>query len=323
MARTARIALDGFGVPESLRWRDGLLWFSDMAQGTVHTWDGESASADTVVEIPGRAGGLGWLPDGRLLAVSMDEHKVYRVEDDGSVVVHADLAGIAGGPVNDMLVDSVGRAYVGNFGFDYHAFNRAHHNSALYAPPGPPASTVACFAPDGALIGCSDPLLFPNGAVITADGTFVVAETLALRLVALRMDPDGTLHDPQPWAPLVSPVLWRLLNHGGLPGRMTRAVSALLDKPAVAKRSSSPIAPDGIALASDGRSIWVANALRGECVRVAQGGRVRERVRTSQHTLSCVVGGPRGRTLFAATVATDDPDAARALHAGRIEVVDL
>lgn len=322
MKSTAVPVLTGLGEPESLRWHDGALWFSDLAHGTVHRWTGEGG-AETVARIPGRAGGLGWLPDGRLLAVSMDEHRVYRREPDGSLVVHAELGEIAGGPANDMLVDCEGRAYVGNFGFDYHAFAREHPNSALYAPPGPPSTRIACFARDGTLLGTSEPLLFPNGCVITADGTLVVAETLAMRLTALTVDAAGRLTEPRAWAPLISPVLWRLVNHPGLPGRVTRRISALLDQPAVAKRSSSPIAPDGIALAPDGNTIWVANALRGECVRVAQGGKIIDRVRTSQHTLSCVVGGADRNTLFAATVPSDDPQIAGKLNTGCIEMVRL
>ncbi|WP_215453887.1 SMP-30/gluconolactonase/LRE family protein [Streptomyces sp. ATCC 21386] len=323
MKRTAVVALSGLGVPESLRWHEGALWFSDLAHGSVHRWDG-SGEPETVLKVPGRAGGLGWLPDGRLLVVSMDGGCVYRMEADGELVEHADLRHIVGGPVNDMLVDPQGRAYVGNFGFDYHAFTRKHPNSLLYAPPGPPRTPVACLAPDGSLIGLTEPLLFPNGMLLTADGKAVmVAETLAMRLIRLPVDADGTLAGPQPWAALISPVLWGLLNHPGLPGRITRRISALLDRPAVAKRSASPVAPDGIAWDADGETIWVANALRGECVRVAEGGRVLDRVATSRQTLSCLVAGHDGRTLFAATVPTDDPVRAAALGGGRIEMARL
>jgi sugar lactone lactonase YvrE len=323
MKRTASVALSGFGVPESLRWHHDALWFCDLAHGTVHRWDGAGA-VETIVSVPGRAGGLGWLPDGRMLVVSMDGRCVYRLEQDGRLVEHADLRDIAGGPVNDMLVDPQGRAYVGNFGFDYHAFVRENPNSMLYAPPGPPTTTIACLAPDGRLLGVSDPTLFPNGCVITADcRTIVVAETLAMRLTAFTVQPDGTIADSRTWAPLISPLLWRMVNHPGLRGRVTRRISALLDHPVVAKRSSSPIAPDGIAWDADGTTIWVANALRGECVRVAEGGRVLDRVATSQHTLSCLVAGADGRTLFAATVPTDDPVRAGGINGGRIEMLRL
>ncbi|CAM5658194.1 hypothetical protein SGRIM119S_02563 [Streptomyces griseorubiginosus] len=113
------------------------------------------------------------------------------------------------------------------------------------------------------MIGLLEPLLFPNGMLLTADGTaVVVAETLAMRLTRLPTHGDGTLEGPQPWAALISPLLWRLVNHPGLSGRITRRISALLDHPAIAKCSASPVAPDGIAWDTDGETIWVANALR-------------------------------------------------------------
>lgn len=329
MRARATVVLDGYGVLESLRWHDDALWFCDLAHGTVHRWD-TRGEPETVTEVPGRAGGLGWLPDGRMLVVSMDGHCVYRREPDGSLVVHADLQDIAGGPVNDMFVDRQGRAYVGNFGFDYHGFVRRKPNSMLYAPPGPPRTPLACLSPEGELLGLSEPLVFPNGLFLLADepdepdgeSTLVVAETLAMRLTALPVLPDGRLGPPRPWAPLIPAALWTSLNHPGLLGRITRRVSALLDHQAVADRSASPVAPDGIAPGRDG-TVWVANALRGECVRVGPGGAILDRVATSQRTLSCLVAGPDGNTLYAATTPTDDPERAAAIAGSRLETYVL
>ena len=322
MRPRATVVLDGFGVLESLRWHDDALWFCDLAHGTVHRWD-TRGEPETVAEVPGRAGGLGWLPDGRMLVVSMDGHCVYRREPDGSLVVHADLKDIAGGPANDMFVDRRGRAYVGNFGFDYHGFVRRRPNSMLYAPPGPPTTSVACFSPEGELLGLSEPLVFPNGMFLLDDeSTLLVAETLAMRLTALPVLPDGRLGPPRPWAPLIPSVLWRSLNHPGQLGRITRRVSALLDHRAIAERSTSPIAPDGIAPGQDGTA-WVANALRGECVRVGPGGVILDRVATSGRALSCLVAGPDGNTLYVATTPTDDPVEGARLRGSRLEAYVL
>jgi hypothetical protein len=53
--------------------------------------------------------GLGFLPDGRLLIVSMRDRQVLRCEADGSLVEHADLSALAPWHCNDMLVDRDGR----------------------------------------------------------------------------------------------------------------------------------------------------------------------------------------------------------------------
>ena len=47
---------------------------------------------------------LGWLPDGRMLVVSMRDRKMLRQEQSGELVEHADLSGVATGHVNDMVV---------------------------------------------------------------------------------------------------------------------------------------------------------------------------------------------------------------------------
>ncbi len=321
-----RTVVDGLGTPESLRWHNGTLWFADLVDGTVQRLvpDGRGGqTAEVVATIPGRAGGIGWLPDGTLLAVSMDECRIYRQEPDGQVVVHADFSGHAGGEGNDLLVDARGYAYVGNFGFDYSARTRTEPNAALYAPPGPPLTPIVSFAPDGSLAGVSDPVLFPNGMVVLADSrTLVVAETLAFRLTAFTIGDTGALSGPRPWAPLIPAWQWKALCSGGLVGAATRRISALFDQPAIARRSPSPIAPDGIALGPDG-SIWVANALRGECVRVAEGGVVLERHPVEQIALSCVLGGPDGQTLYVATVPSVDREVAGRLRRGAVVAISL
>ena len=63
MVRATKVLLDGYGVPESLRWHQGALYFVDMAAGTLHRWT-EAGGEDVLRTIPGRAGGLGFLPNG-------------------------------------------------------------------------------------------------------------------------------------------------------------------------------------------------------------------------------------------------------------------
>ena len=58
--------------------------------------------------------------------------------------------------------------------------------------------------------------------------------------------------------------------------------------------------PDGICLDEEG-CVWFADAGAEACVRVAEGGDVRNQIETGQGTFACALGGADGRTLFAAT----------------------
>ena len=79
------ILLDGLGFPEGPRWHDGKLWFSDMGTCRVMTVD-LSGFAETVVEVPEQPSGLGWLPDNRLLVVSMKDRRLLRLDPDARPV---------------------------------------------------------------------------------------------------------------------------------------------------------------------------------------------------------------------------------------------
>ena len=109
--------ISGLSFTECPRWRDGRLYVSDFYTQRVLAvaLDG---TAETVAHVPHQPSGLGFLPDGRMLIVSMRDRKVLRREADGSLVEHADLSALAPWHCNDMLVDHDGRAWVGNFGFD-------------------------------------------------------------------------------------------------------------------------------------------------------------------------------------------------------------
>ena len=98
--------LDGLTFTEGPRWHDGRLWVSDFYTQRVLAVTPEGR-LETILEVPQRPSGLGWLPDGTLLVVSMLDRQLLRVED-GKPRRHADLASIATAPCNDMVVDSRG-----------------------------------------------------------------------------------------------------------------------------------------------------------------------------------------------------------------------
>jgi len=114
------------------------------------------------------------------------------------VKVHASLSGVAGHHTNDMVVDQQGRAYVGNFGFRLDEEIRTRGVESVLADH--PTSQLARVDPDGSVHVAATDLHFPNGPVITPDGrTLIIAETLAMRLTAFDIGPDGTLSNRRVW----------------------------------------------------------------------------------------------------------------------------
>lgn len=176
--------------PESPRWREGRLVFSDMLGQEIVALD-EHGGRETLTAWDDQVSGLGWLPDGRLLFVSMKQRRVMRREADGAIVPHADLSGIATGDCNDMVVDAEGRAYVGNFGFVLHPQSEVK------------PACVALVQPDGTASEAAGGLMFPNGMVITPDGrSLIVGESWGGRLTAFAIGEHGTLSERRVWVQL-------------------------------------------------------------------------------------------------------------------------
>ena len=141
-------------------------------------------------EVPGGPAGLGWLPGGDMLIVSMGELCIYRRGPDGALSRHADLSGHHRFHANDMVVDGVGNAYVGEVGF------RGGEED-------PRTTVVLLVRPDGTVQVAAEDMLTPNGSVVTPDGrTLVVAESLRKTLIAFTIGADGTLTDRRLFAQL-------------------------------------------------------------------------------------------------------------------------
>ena len=268
MSLKTAVLLDGLIFPEGPRWHAGKLWFSDMQSLRVMTVDA-TGQAEKIVEVDGSPSGLGWLPDGRLQVVSMLDRRLLRLDADGLVEV-ADLNHLASFHCNDMVMDRQGRAYIGNFGFDYAA-----------NAPVKPAEIVLVTPEDHARI-VADDLLFPNGTVITPDGqTLIVAETFGNRLTAFDIDSDGSLKNRRIWAELegVFPdgicldaegAIWVAAPH---PGDVIRVLEGgkISDRVAVSTR------PYACMLGGDDRRrlfVCTAGSAIPEEVRVRPGGKI-------------------------------------------------
>jgi sugar lactone lactonase YvrE len=255
---------EGFCFLEAPRWRDGRLWFSDFYSYRVLSMGEDGSDLRVEAVVPEQPAGLGWLPDGRLLVVSMRDRKVLRREPNGTLSVHAELGGHATGHTNDMVVDSQGRAYVGNFGFDLMA--------------GDPLTPTALHRvdPDGRVTQVADDLWFPNGSVITPDNVLVVVETFGNRVSAFDITDDGDLVNRRVWA-----------EFGPLPTE--RSIEAVL--------AQSRVASDGCCLDVNG-ALWIADAIGDRLVRVAEGGIITDEIKPGTPVYACALGGSDRRTLF-------------------------
>lgn len=277
MARELRVLSEGGHYFESPRWHAGTWWVSDQYAHTVATVAADGTRS-TVLEVDGRPSGLGWLPGGDLLVVSMLDQRILRRSADGSVSVHAELAPWCRDKANDMVVDGLGRAYVGCFGFD------------LLGGADPEPSLLIRVDPDGAVIPVAVDLLFPNGSVVVDDGrTLVVGETLGARYSAFTIEDDGSLRDRRVWAQLAPTP------------PMTTFGQVLAD---------AEVAPDGCTADAEG-CIWSADVLGARVIRVAEGGAVLDEVPMPRGVgaFACMLGGEDGRELLVCAAPDFDEDA--------------
>ncbi len=208
-----RTVLSDLHYLECPRWHEDRIWVADFYAHQVLSARADGSDVRVEAEVPGQPSGLGWLPDGRLLIVSMKDATLLRRERDNSLVVHADLADHVTGYPNDMVVDAQGRAYVGNFGFDLMA-------GADLAP-----AALLRVDPDGTVTQVAEDLWFPNGSVITEDNVLLVDETFGNRVSAFDIAPDGRLANRRVFAQFgelpTSRVLGEALRPGcGGPGRL-------------------------------------------------------------------------------------------------------
>ena len=262
--------LTGGSFFEGPRWHDGSWWVSDFYTHRVSriSPDGQ---ATTVVEVETQPSGLGWLPDGSLVISSMTDHTIRRFRE-GRLEVLADVSEHCGGYLNDLVVDARGHIFVGDFGFD------------LNAGAAPRTTSLKRVDPDGTVTVVADGLWFPNGSVVTPDGsTLIVGETFGNRLTAWDLAPDGSLSNRREWARFGPDIDFS----GDVAGQLA-------------------VASDGCALDDEGH-LWVADAYAGRVIRVAPGGAIVDEIRApdGMGLFACALGGESGRTLLLCTAPLD------------------
>lgn len=251
MSDEQRKLVDGIKFAESPRWHDGRLWFSDVHDYAVKCVDLGGWMA-RVAEAPGRPAGMGFLPDGRLLLATALDRKLSLVDTEtGELTEVADLAEIAQGALNDMVVDAAGRAYVGDIGFQFGK-----------EPPRP--GRVILWTEDGGPLVAAEDTTFPNGCAVDGE-RYVLAETLAKRVSEFRVGADGLLSDRKVLAELDDPPDGLCLDAEGCAwvaqpeeGRYLRLrPDGSLDR---IVESSLPFAVTCVLGGEDGRTLFLSSA---------------------------------------------------------------
>ena len=289
MAREISVVLDGYSYTECPRWHEGRLWVADFYTYRVVSCLADGSDVRVEADVPHQPSGIGWLPDGRLLVVSMRDRLLMRREESGELVTHADLSAHVMGHANDMVVDDLGRAYVGSFGFD------------LMAGADIETAPLVRVDADGTVTTVAEGLLFPNGSVITPDGRLVVSETFGNRISAFGIAADGSLGERRDWA-----------RFGEVPASSSIA-EALPDL---------VVAPDGMCLDAEG-AVWVADANHGRVLRVREGAEIVEEVAVGAGVFACMLGGDEGRTLFLSSAPDFDEHARSAAREARVLAVTV
>jgi sugar lactone lactonase YvrE len=254
--------LDGHRFLEAPRWHAGRIWVSDIYGHRVYSALPDGSDRRVEAEVQGHPSGTGFLPDGRLLFTLLGENRVFRREESGELVLHAETPAEHGG-LNDMVIDSQGRAFAGAIGFD---LGRNEPFATGY---------LERIDPDGTVTTVADGLWFPNGSVITEDGRLLVAESFGNRITAFDLEADGSLTNRRAFATFGEPPA-------------SHAITEFLP--------DLDVTPDGCCLDEEG-ALWVADPEHHRVLRVLDNGTIGQMIATPLKPFACALGDA-GRTLF-------------------------
>ena len=276
----SKIVIDkerGLKFTESPRWHDGKLWFLDIHDKRIKSADLEGR-VETAVELPFIPNAFGFRRDGSLLVGDAMQRQIHRW-DGTALQPLTDLSAITTFCLSDGIVDAQDRLYVGDIGYNF------------FDPANKPVDTcvIACVEPDGRARVVAQDLSFPNGIVVTPDGsTMIVAETMGHRLTAFDVQADGSLANRRLYA-----------------------------------QFPDDLNPDGIALDAEG-AVWLANP-EGQfgALRVREGGEIVERVELDTQCYAVILGGPERRSLFICGSDSHDPAEIARAPSATLRVVEV
>lgn len=266
------IIAEGFALPECPRWHEGALYFSDIRAGCIWRMGADGRPRLVVETGDDFIGGLGFTPQGELMAVLSKQRAVARVQG-GTLVPHAALDQLCRFVLNDMVVAPNGWAYISQPGYD------------IWRTPAtsiPPATEIIAVAPGGRAHIAAHNMMSPNGMAVSADGhTLYVAESTGMRVTCFTIGSDGALTDRRIFSPLPD---------GGIPDGMCLddAGGAWVAVPVAVHAGGYGAGPGVVRLDSGGRATHL----------VPVGG--------GRRAVACAFGGPDRTILHICTVADFD-----------------
>ncbi|KAE8379703.1 hypothetical protein BDV26DRAFT_291022 [Aspergillus bertholletiae] len=261
---------DGLLFGEAPRYKDGLLYISDMTGRTIYTIDTVSGEKKTLREVENQPNGMCFAPDGSLIWSSMFDAKLYRRDfATGKDTLYADMSHVMTGYCGDMAIDSTGRVYMGDTGA------RVLHGEQ------PRPGRLLSIETDGSVHVAEENIIFPNALFISNDGeTLYCAETFGYGLLRWDVGAAGRLANRQKvWSPAaVSPT-----------GQVGNTESHGL------------VGIDGGCMDAEG-GMWLSLLGLEKFVRIDQQGFVTHEIKVNGHATACTFGGgDDGKTLYLVT----------------------
>lgn len=254
---------NGLYFGESPRYRDGLLYVSDMTGRKVYTIDVSSGKKEVLLEVENQPNGMDFHPDESLIYSSMFDAKLYRLKD-GTSTLYADMSQFMTGYCGDMVIDKTGRVYLDDTGA------RVLHGES------PSPGRLLVIETDGAVKVAAEDIVFPNALFISGDGkSLYVAETFRYGLLRYDVgEADGKLTNRKDyWSPAV------------LPGVKEEEMAGNM------------IGIDGGCMDAEG-GMWLSMLAYEEFIRLSPQGDVTHRIKVDGHATACTLGGEDGKTLY-------------------------
>lgn len=259
---------DGLLFGESPRYRDRLLYISDMTGCTIYTIDATSGEKKKLKAVENQPNGMCFAPDGSLIWSSMFDAKLYRRDLTAGIdTLYADLSNVMTGYCGDMAIDVDGRVYLDDTGA------RVLHGEQ------PRPGRLLIIETDGSVHVADENIVFPNALFISNDGKSIYcAETFGYGLLKWDIGTNGRLSNRQNvWSPAA-------ISPNGQTGNTPSGLVGI----------------DGGCMDAEG-GMWLSMLGLEKFIRLDPHGNVTHEIKVKGHATACTLGGDDGKTLFLVT----------------------